>query len=178
MTQRRHLINLLAFGLFNAVNTLTMAQSSAPLGQMPVIQTETLGERKLTLPQDLPGEKTLAVIAFERGQQANINTWVNGLNLKTTTDPWVELPVIEPRSSWSRAFIDGGMRMGIRDEAMRNRVITLYIERAPFLKAMGLPESTKSIYVVIVTRSGQVLASVEGDYTPEKAAVLAKAFGQ
>ncbi len=70
------------------------------------------------------------------------------------------------------------MRIGIRDEAMRDRVITLYTERAPFLKAMGLPDSTRSIYVVIVSRAGQVLASVEGDYTSEKAAVLAKAFGQ
>jgi hypothetical protein len=168
--------------LVTALAGHALAQTPLPppssLGQMPIIQAETLSERKVTLPQDLPGEKTLALIAFERGQQTNINTWVDGLSLKTTTEPWVEQPVIEPRSSWSRAFIDGGMRMGIRDEAMRNRVITLYTERAAFLKLMGLPDSTRSIYAVVVTRAGQVLAMVEGDYTREKAAVLAKAFGQ
>ncbi len=173
----RALTTLCLIGSLMYVTSNASAQTP-PAGQMPLIQAETLTERKVTLPQDLPGEKTLAFIAFERNQQANVDTWKKGLNLQTSTEPWVELPVIGPRGSWSRSFIDGAMRMGVSDEATRNRIITLYIERAPFLKAMGLPDSTKSIYAVIVTRGGQVLASVEGDYTPEKAAILAKAFGQ
>ncbi len=159
----------------------TAAQSVSPapvIGQMPVIQAETLSERKVTLPQDLPGEKTLAVIAFESAQQTNINTWVQGLSLNTATEPWVELPVVGPKNRFSRALIDGGMRMGIRDEAMRNRVITLYTDRETFVQAMGFKSSTKTIYVAVINRSGQVLASVEGDYTSEKAAILAKAYGQ
>ena len=66
--------------------------------------------------------------------------------------------------------------MNVRDEVMRNRIITLYTDRILFLKSMGLPHKTESIFVVIVTRQGKVLASVEGDYSDEKAALLNVAF--
>lgn len=145
------------------------------LGQMPVIQAQTLAQQKLVLPQDLPADKTLALIAFEREQQANVNTWIEGLGLNTATEPWVELPVVGPQGSFMRAVIDNGMRMGIRDEAMRRRVITLYTDREAFVQAMGLPNGMRTIYAAIIHRSGQVLAVVPGDYTPEKAAVLAQA---
>ncbi len=156
----------------------TSLNAPAPIGQMPIIQAETLSERKVTLPQDLPGEKTLALIAFTREQQTNVNTWIQGMSLNTATEPWVELPVVGPQNSLMRSFTDGGMRMGIRDEAMRNRVITLYTDRAAFVKALGFKNSTRTIYVAVINRAGQVLASVEGDYTSEKAAVLTKALGR
>lgn len=170
------LLDLFVFSLL----TFTAGFSSAqiiPVGRMPVIQAETLSERKVVLPQDLPGEKTLALIAFGRDQQPSIDTWVQALQLTTSNEPWVELPVIEMSNSWVRSFIDSGMRRGVRDEVMRDRIITLYTDRGPFLKSMGLPQITKTIYVVIVSRSGEVLASVEGDYSEAKAAVLAKAYG-
>lgn len=143
---------------------------------MPFMQAETLGNRKVSLPQDLPGEKTLAIIAFGKAQQTSVDTWVTGLNLKNSTEPWVELPVINPGSAFGRVFIDGGMRMNVRDEVMRNRIITLYTDRIEFLKSMGLPQNTDRIYVVIVTRQGQVLARVEGDYTEQKAEMLKVAY--
>lgn len=146
------------------------------IGQMPVIQAETLSERKVVLPRDLPGEKTLALIAFARNQKPNIETWLEGLSLRTTKEPWVELPIIEMNSTKMRFFINGGMRRGVKSETMRDKIITLYTERIPLLKSMGLPPKTNTIYVVIVTRSGEVLASVEGDYTKEKATVLEKAL--
>ena len=66
--------------------------------------------------------------------------------------------------------------MNVRDEVMRNRIITLYTDRFLFLKSMGLPQKTESIFVAIVTQQGKVLASVEGDYSEEKAALLNVAF--
>lgn len=175
------LTTLVMTALLTAVLPLNVtAQSLLPApvaGQMPVIQTQTLSERKVTLPQDLPGEKTLALIAFTRDQQTNVNTWIQGLSLNTTTEPWVELPVVGPQGSFMRAITDNGMRLGIRDEVMRNRVITLFTDRETFVQAMGFKNSTRTIYAAVINRAGQVLASVEGDYTSEKAAVLAKAYG-
>lgn len=149
---------------------------STKIGQMQVIQAETLSYRKVVLPQDLPGEKTLVLIVFARNQKPSIETWVQGLNLRSTKEPWVELPIVDMNNTKKRFFINEGMRRGVSSESMRDKIITLYTDRAPFLKSMGLPFKTSTIYVVIVTRSGQVLASVEGDYTVEKAELLAKAF--
>jgi hypothetical protein len=168
---------LCLFGVLLATNAPLFAQTLS-LGQMPVIKAQTLNERELTLPQDLPGEKTLVLIAFEREQQKNVNTWIAGMNLGENPFPWVETPVIEPRGSLSRAFIDNGMRIGIRDVGTREKTITLYTDRLAFLKAMGLRGSMETIHAAVVNRAGQVLASAEGDYSKEKEGVLLKELTQ
>jgi hypothetical protein len=146
------------------------------LGKMPSIKTETLAERELTLPQELPGEKSLVFMAFEREQQKNVDTWINGMKLTDSAIPWIETPVINPQNRFFRAFINGGMRRGITDQKSRERTITLYTDRNALLKAMGLPEITSVIYAVVVDRAGNVLASVEGDFTVEKANSLIAAL--
>jgi hypothetical protein len=166
------LASILAASTYAKITAAQVAPSMTTSGQMPVIKAQTLNERDVTLPADLPAEKTLVLIAFERNQQGNVNTWVDGLKLTESPHAWIETPVIDPRGSLSRAFIDGGMRLGIRDTVTREKTITLYTERMAFLKAMGLKESTKNIYVAVVNRAGKVLASVEGDYSAEKAALL------
>jgi hypothetical protein len=152
------------------------AAQAAPAGRMPVIKTETLSEREVTLPADLPGEKTLVLIAFERVQQKNIDTWVNGLKLKESALPWIETPVIDPQNAFFRALINGGMRGGIPDTAMREKTITLYTDRNAFIKAMALNSGVKSIYAAVVSRAGQVLTLAEGDYSAEKAEALLAAL--
>lgn len=168
---------LCLFGAMTIATTLSFAKMP-PAGQMPVIKTQTLNEHEITLPQDLPGEKTLVLIAFDREQQKNVNTWITGMKLGDNPFPWVETPVIEPRDSLSRGFIDASMRMGIRDVAAREKTITLYTDRMAFLKAMGLQSSVETIYVAVVNRAGHVLASADGDYSKEKEAVLVKALMQ
>jgi hypothetical protein len=148
------------------------AASTRAANVMPSITTENLNQRAMTLPKDLPGERTLVLMAFEQKQQANINTWVSGMKLKENPIEWVETPIIDPRNGFVRFFIDNGMRGGIPDPAIRERVITLYTPRDAFIKAMGITTGTTSIYAAVVDRQGQVLEIVEGDFTPDKAAKI------
>ena len=52
---------LTLFISFMAVTNLCASAQTQPIGQMPTIQAKTLADRTVTLPQDLPGEKTLAI---------------------------------------------------------------------------------------------------------------------
>jgi hypothetical protein len=179
MNQNRVLV---AVGLWLSVFALTVLSAAPASGQtaiiakMPELKTETLAERELTLPKDLPGEKSLVLMAFEREQQKNVETWIDGMKLAESPLPWIETPVINPQNRLVRAFINGGMRRGITDEKSRERTITLYTDRLSLLRAMGLPQVTTTIYAVVVDRSGNVLAKVEGDYSKEKAEILTNAF--
>ena len=103
------------------IDLLAQTTSVETQGRMPIIKAETLNEREVTLPQDLPGVKTLVLIAFEREQQKNVDTWVNGLSLKSNPFAWIETPVIDPKNPIFRAFINSGMRRGIRRHARANR---------------------------------------------------------
>jgi hypothetical protein len=150
------------------------AQSNAP--KMSAVEAETLSEKSLVLPRDLPGEKTLILIAFARKQQTNIDTWINGMNLKEAKFAWIETPVIDPFYGLFSGFIQRGMRKGIPDSADRERTVTIFTSRVEFLKSMGLPESTDNIYAVVVDRSGNVLSKAEGDYSATKAETLLLGF--
>jgi hypothetical protein len=151
----------------------TNAQPSAP--KMVTVEAETLSEKSLVLPRDLPGEKTLILIAFARKQQTNVDTWINGMNLKDAKFAWIETPVIDPFYGLFSGFIQRGMRRGIPDSMDRERTVTIFTSRVEFLKSLGLPESTDNIYAIVADRTGSVLAIAEGDYSASKAEALLKA---
>jgi hypothetical protein len=70
-----------------------------------------------------------------------------------------------------RWFIDTGMRRGIPDQKARARTITLYTDKKPLLKALGITDETR-IYCFLVNRAGQILWRAEGEFDDSKAASL------
>ncbi len=54
-----------------------------------------------------------------------------------------------------RGVIDGGMRGGIPDSAVRAATITLYISKGPFKRALAI-QNEDSIEVVLVDRAGTI----------------------
>jgi hypothetical protein len=144
--------------------------------RIPEISAETLIERKVILPRDLPGERTLVLIAFVRSQQKNIDTWVAGLDLMESSIEWIEAPVIDKPNALSQSFINGGMRMGIPDPNVRDRTITLYTSRNELIAAMHFKSGQNTIYAAVVDRQGKLWAAAEGDYSVERAAPLLAAL--
>jgi len=59
------------------------------------------------------------------------------------------------------------MRNGIRDTAMRDATITLYIDKRPFDASLGIT-SEDEIVVLLVTPDGTVLWRAAGAYEPAK----------
>jgi hypothetical protein len=72
----------------------------------------------------------------------------------------------------ARWFIDGGMTRGIPDAAARARTITVYTDVRKVTDNLGLA-GTDTIAVLIVERSGRVLASEVGGFEEHKAERLA-----
>jgi hypothetical protein len=59
------------------------------------------------------------------------------------------------------------MRRGIPDAAARDRTITLFIDKAPFKRALKI-EDENTIHVFVVSRSGEVLWRASGAYDDAK----------
>ena len=72
-----------------------------------------------------------------------------------------------------RSFIDGGMRGGIPDKAVRARTITLYLDVKKFNAELNLA-TIDDIYVLLVDKQGEVLWRASGDYTPEQDGILSQ----
>jgi hypothetical protein len=146
--------------------------------RFPQLKASNLESREFNLPQDFAGERNLVLIAFQREQQAQLDTWLKEMKRFQEVDPgfqYYELPTIEKMNSFMRWFIDSGMRRGIPDKNARARTITLYIDKKPFLESLQLP-SEKTVYALLVDRSGTVLWRAEGTFDEAKGENLRKAL--
>jgi len=69
--------------------------------------------------------------------------------------------VIQTRSRLARWFIDSGMRAGIPDPRVRERTITLYLDKPPFLEALDIADDG-TIHSMVVERTGHILWRASG----------------
>jgi hypothetical protein len=138
----------------------------ASVGKFPALESETLEKQAVHLPQDFRGQRNLLLIAFEREQQKDIDTWLTQMKRYEAIDKefrYYEIPTIEKMNRFMRWFINTGMRHGIPDKKARERTITLYIDKEPFKKSLQITDE-KKIYAVVVDRSGTVLWRATGPY--------------
>jgi hypothetical protein len=63
--------------------------------------------------------------------------------------------------------IDGGMARGVGTDAARARTITVYTDVGKAVRELGLP-GTETIGVLLVDRSGRVLAASTPASTPRR----------
>ena len=143
----------------------------------PRVSGKDLNNKPWTAPVDFPGERTLVVIAFEEVQQADVDTWTEGLGLSAPANniPWIEMPLINNPGMLMRWFINTGMKGGIPNKEVRSHVWTAYTDKKAFMQACGMP-SEKVIYALVVDRKGMILAMESGNYSKLAAVRLERFF--
>jgi hypothetical protein len=170
------MLSLIALTAVMSRGGLGLASEAIVNGEarFPRLIASNLEKRTFTLPDDLEGSRNLLLVAFQREQQQQVDTWLREMKRFEELDPkfrYYELPTIQSPNRLVRWFIDTGMRRGIPDQKARSRTITLYIDKKPFLKALDITDENR-IYCFLVNRSGQVLWRTEGEFDDSKAASL------
>jgi len=146
--------------------------------RFPAVTSDNLEGQTFTLPHDFGGERNVLFIAFQRQQQAEVDTWVpfvKPLVARTPGTEYYEIPTIYRMIAPMRWMLNRGMRSGIDDRGARERTITLYLDKGPFKRALGISDE-KRIQVLVVDREGQVLWRTTGPFTEEKGASLEAAL--
>jgi hypothetical protein len=131
--------------------------------KFPEINGIDLHGNKQALPLAFNGEYNVIAIGFEREHQSPINTWINYLDKNKILNEKIkfyEVPLIYELGTFSRTWVNNGMRFGISSNIARSRTITVYTNREEFLKNMNMKGDR--IYVLILNKSGQILWQVEG----------------
>lgn len=152
--------------------------SQQPAAHFPVVKSDNLEGRTFTLPKDFGGERNVIFVAFQREQQKDVDTWVPFVTKQIAAHPgteYYELPTIKKMISPMKWMINKGMSGGIPDKAAREHTITLYIDKEPFKKELGITDE-RVIQVMIVDRAGAVLWRTAGLFSDEKGAALAAAL--
>jgi len=142
----------------------------------PEVKGSNLERKKYRIPQDLEGEVNIVTVAFQQWQQSLVNTWVPFLEELKQSYPEVyfyELPTINRNYRGMKFMIDGGMRMGIPDKKIRERTITLYLEKNKFMENLAI-ENDEDILSYVLNKKGEIISTVKGEYSPEKATKMKK----
>jgi hypothetical protein len=154
------------------------AEDIARTAHFPSVKGSNLDKREFSLPSDFEGERNLVLIAFERQQQKDVDTWLHEMKRFEDLDPafrYYELPTIERPNAFMRWFIDSGMRRGISDHKARERTITLYLDKNTFCDALLITDQ-KKIYAFLIDRSGKIMWEAEGDFDAAKGESLKDAL--
>lgn len=155
---------VLAFAAPNETNVM---------GRVPTVTAKRLDQQQVVLPQQLPAERTLALVAYSRAQRAEIESWIQGLRLdKDSSIPWFRMPVLnDPGDAQARNAIENRLLARHTREADRSRLVPVFTDREAFIRAAGVSGSEHAS-VLVLNREGKVLARAEGHYDEAKAQAL------
>ena len=145
---------------------------------IPAVSGFNLNRQELEFPRDFRGDLNLLFVPFLQPQQFVVNTWMPLADELEAVFPelaYYELPTIDTLPALSRTFINEGMRAGIPNAKARERTITLYIDTARFMRAIGIP-TKNDVHILLVDRRGGILWRTTGSLEQGKGRALAKAI--
>jgi hypothetical protein len=117
-------------------------------------------------------DRMIVLVTFRRDQRVAAESWIKGLNLRNRAVVWVRMPVVDdPGDPTLRAQAEGRLLSRYADPAERENLVPLVTNRALFVAATGLHDTTQA-HVLVINRRGEVLARVAGEFDAEKAATV------
>lgn len=143
-----------------------MGQTKA--GFFPFLVGIDLHGKKRLIPDSFLGKLNLVAVAFERKQQADVDTWID------VAEEWMllhkdlrfyEVPLIYKVNAPYRFWINNGMRSGISESVARERTITVYTDREAFLSMMNM--KVEKISILLLDDGGKILCPHDGPTTEE-----------
>jgi len=140
------------------------------------------------LPDDLPADRTLVVLAYLQRHQRDVDAWIDlAVSLGVPPTPRgaarsmatavIEVPHISGRWRPTRRMIDAGMASSIRDPDVLARTITVYGGPAAHRAACGFPGDGSEVRAVVASPSGEVTFHAVGPPGPDARTALAAALG-
>ena len=140
----------------------------------PEVEGKNLESKSYKLPYDLEGDLNVVLVPFQRWHQNLVDSW--GAYLENITQRFAgvkfyEVPSLSRGYKMMSFVIDGGMRAGILSKEVRERTITIYINKSTFKKALEIPNE-QTIYLFLVDKNGKILWRESGVYDDLKAEKL------
>jgi hypothetical protein len=145
---------------------------SGLLGKVPSLSAKRLDQTHVAIPQQLPAERTVAVVVFKREQREDAQSWIDGLGLHQRSDiAWVRVPVWSPKDPAEQQRIEQHLAKRYPTQSDQARVLPVFTDRDAFVRAAGLG-STDQVSVLVLDREGNVLAKAQGRFDQNKAAAM------
>ncbi|RJU81504.1 MAG: hypothetical protein DWC09_04525 [Candidatus Poseidoniales archaeon] len=119
--------------------------------KFPSVTGRNLNKKTITVPDDYNNQPLLVIAAFEQWQQRVVDEVIaafdaNNLGEKHTI---IEIPVIQRSTRFRQMRLDAIMRAVIRDRDVRQRTITVYLDKKAFRDSLDIPNDSKVHWFLI-----------------------------
>ena len=127
-------------------------------GIFPSVQGNNLNKKSKTVPDDFVDKDLIVIVAFQQWHQPIVDETIQALeeNGIGETHNIIEVPIVQKSSKLSEIYLDGIMRAAIRDDTVRNRTITAYINKEEFKTALEIPDE-QTIYWYLIKKDSNVI---------------------
>jgi len=154
-----------------ASSVLVQGPATTPAAHFPSVSGDNLSKATLHLPADFAGANgNLILIAFEREQQKDVDTWAVRAAVLEKSQPgfrFYDLPILPRRDIFYRWWLNTAMRSGVSEDAARARTIPLYVGKEDFRKSLQIP-SERTITALLLNKQGDVVWRTEGPWSDDK----------
>lgn len=134
----------------------------------PSVQGKTLNKVSKTVPDDFTTQHLIAIVAFQQWHQRNVDQTIELLEENAFDEQFaiIEIPVIQKATRFRQIRLDALMRAAIPDHRIRNRTITVYLDKKEFMTSLGIETDASIHWFVIHRDSNTILLRGEGVITP------------
>lgn len=124
--------------------------------RFPKIEAKALSGKKIVLPDDTLGKVSFIGIAFQRGAQGMLDSWIDHFERMCGGESIYEIPMIDGMF-WKvmSGFIDEGMKAGIPEEKHDN-VATFYGSTFDIRKKLNMDDKSLG-YVFLLDEEGKII---------------------
>lgn len=153
------------------MNGLLMSPSLLAKGMpnvFPSVQGKNLNKVSKTVPDDFTSQHLIAIVAFQQWHQRNVDQTIELLEKNAFGEQFeiIEIPVIQKATRFRQIRLDALMRAAIRDHRIRNRTITVYLDKKEFMTSLGIETDGSIHWFVIHRNANTILLRGEGVITP------------
>ncbi len=134
----------------------------------PSVQGKNLNKVSKTVPDDFTTNHLIAIVAFQQWHQRNVDQTIELLEKNAFGEQFeiIEIPVIQKATRFRQIRLDALMRAAIRDPRIRNRTITVYLDKKEFMTSLAIETDASIHWFVIHRNANTVLLRGEGVITP------------
>ncbi|MDE0857353.1 MAG: hypothetical protein OSA38_02160 [Candidatus Poseidoniaceae archaeon] len=135
----------------------------------PTITGKNLNKQVTAIPDDFSEQPLIVIAAFQRWHQNLVDESMENLDKMNMNDTHtvIELPVIKKSSMLQRMRLDGLMRAAISDFGVRQRTITVYLDKQAFRDSLNIPNEDTMYWFVVDHTTKSILLRGSGIMTPE-----------
>ena len=135
----------------------------------PTIIGKNLNKQVTSIPDDFSEQPLIVIAAFQRWHQNLVDQSMENLDKMNMneTHTIIEVPVIKKSSMLQRMRLDGLMRAAISDVGVRQRTITVYLDKQAFRDSLNIANEDTMYWFLVDHATKSILLRGSGIMTSE-----------